>query len=254
MGYTVLPPASSLASAADSVAEAPGVDLIVTSLLQGQTEALIEDARASARLGATPVLALLTPESYSALLTRHGNDPLFRPLRSGVTAEQFAEAATALTQRAAGPAVTPEEARSYSTRAVAALREIATGGPSAFQASDALRPLIAALESAKGDLRLQTADVLAHMNDADAQTRVLEAALASAGAERIGLLAKVGESARRFGNMLPDRLVTRLVELTSSADAAEATSAAALMGALNLPGSRMAPLILGAKETGKPAK
>jgi hypothetical protein len=44
-------------------------------------------------------------------------------------------------------------------------------------------------------------------------------------------------------------LVTQLVRVASSEDEAEATAAAALMGAFGLPNDRVIPLILGEEES-----
>jgi len=51
---------------------------------------------------------------------------------------------------------------------------------------------------------------------------------------------------RRFGNKLEPRQVNSLVRLASAAETdAQATAAAALMGALSLPNKDLIPLILG---------
>ena len=62
--------------------------------------------------------------------------------------------------------------------------------------------------------------------------------------DRARLFATTAESAKRFGNLLDQRQVDALVEFTSKATGDEATAAAALMGALNLPGTNIVPLIL----------
>lgn len=71
----------------------------------------------------------------------------------------------------------------------------------------------------------------------------MDAALAASGQERVALLEMVGESAKRFGNMLSDRHVTRLVGLARDGQSEEAVTAAALMGALNLPNTELLGLI-----------
>jgi hypothetical protein len=64
------------------------------------------------------------------------------------------------------------------------------------------------------------------------------------------LLGKVAGSAKRSGNLLESRHITALREIVTTGENAEATAAAALMGALNLPNAELVPLILGRKEVG----
>ncbi len=244
-GYTVLPPASSLGGATDAIAEAPGVDLIVSDLLTGQTEAMIAEARGSAKLRTAPIIAMLPQAGYSELLPRFQADDRTRIARQGLTADQLLQSIEATSSTALGSPVSDDEARGYSLRALAVLRDLAVSGSSAFNIADAQRPLVAALATTEGDVRLDVADVLAHIADADAQTAIVEAALAASGDERIDLLKKGADSARRHGSLVSDRLVRRIADLASSQDDAEATAAAALLGSLDLSSDRIVPLILG---------
>ncbi|MBZ0172427.1 MAG: hypothetical protein K8E66_08615, partial [Phycisphaerales bacterium] len=83
-----------------------------------------------------------------------------------------------------------------------------------------------------------------------AQIALTDEALDSSGETRIELLAKVADSAKRFGNMLEDRHVSRLLRLADDADLATATAAAAVVGALDLPNTDLVPLITGGVEPG----
>ncbi len=244
-GYKALAPAATLDDAAGSVADASGVDLIVSDGSGSATEALIANARSSAKIGATPILALLPHASYNELLAKYEREAQTRLMRAGATPEQVTEAAKALVERAAGAAWSEDEALGYSLKAVRALRDMAIEGSRVFRVEDALRPLQTALREQKGRVRLEVADVLARIAEPSAQQGVMDAALGASGDERLLLLERVGQSARRYGNMLEERQIRRLVELTRSTDDAEATGAAALMGSLDLPGGQLAPLILG---------
>ncbi|MGD9691813.1 MAG: hypothetical protein AB7R63_07305 [Phycisphaerales bacterium] len=244
-GYKALAPAATLDDAAGSIADAAGVDLIVSDGSGSATEALIANARSSAKIGATPILALLPHASYNDLLNKYEREPLTRLMREGVTPDQVTAAAQTLVERAAGPAWSDDQALSYSLKAVRALRDMAIEGSRVFRVEDAMRPLQVALTQQSGRVRLEVADVLARIADPSAQQSVMDAALSASGDDRLLLLERVGQSARRFGNMLDERQVRRLVELTRSTDDAEATGAAALMGSLDLPGGQLAPLILG---------
>ncbi|TVQ60254.1 MAG: HEAT repeat domain-containing protein [Phycisphaerales bacterium] len=247
MGYTVLPPAASLSEAMNAIADAPGVDVIVSDLTGARTTALVEQVRTSARLGATPVLALLPSAAYNQLAVGFETEPLTRAVRAGVTEEQLGASISSLVERASGPALTQDQVRAYSLDALRSLRDLAISGSRVYMVSDALRPLLLALERTEGRVRLDLAEVLAHIGDREAQNRLMETALNASGSDRIALLRTASESARRHGTMLDDRLVRRVEQLTHDADIEIATAAAAVMGSLNLPDDRLAPLILGVR-------
>ena len=113
--------------------------------------------------------------------------------------------------------------------------------------SDASLPLIGALFTHQGDLRLRIAEVLSYINVKRAQVAIMDAALQDQGTDRVAMLGLVAESAKRSGNLLEQRQVDRVIEMARTGDGEEATAAAALMGALNLPNDQLIPLILSAK-------
>jgi hypothetical protein len=141
--------------------------------------------------------------------------------------------------------VTQEEARDYSARSLQILRDLAVSGNTVFNVADATLSLVSALGEAAGPTRLDVAEVLARIDERRAQVALMDAALNAAADERIALLGKVADSAKRFGNQLEPRQVDRVVELATTAQGAEATAAAALMGSLDLPNENLIPLILG---------
>lgn len=247
-GFVALAPAASLDDAAQTISEASGVDLIVTDQTQLATESLVSAARQSARLGATPVLALLPQGAYSAMVADARDDLLLQVVRRGISSEQIAAAANALADRALGPAIGEVEAEEYALRTLNTLRDLAISGTTAFDIADAARPLVAALSETSGEVRASVADVLAHIRSSAVQEALMDAALDDSGEEQVMLFARVADSARRFGAMLPERQIRRLLEVAESADEDQARAAAALLGALNLPGDRLAPMIVGAGE------
>ncbi len=86
--------------------------------------------------------------------------------------------------------------------------------------------------------------MLAHINRADAQSALMDAAIRAEGEEQLALLTQVASSAKRYGNKLAERQVRRVIELSGSGDQSLATTAAAVMGALELPNVDVVPLIL----------
>lgn len=243
-GYEVLPPSGSLADAAPAIAEAPGIDLIIIQTGTADAEGAINAARDDARLRATPILAVLPVSGWYELRFRYQNNPLTDVRREGLDSEQLAESVRALTLAASGPAITADQARRYALDALGVLRDLSISGSASLSVSDASGPLIAALGSTEGDVRLQVADVLARIGQKRSQVALMEAALDAAGAEQVALLDKVTRSAKTFGNMLESRHVRRLFELTEAPENSVATAAAALMGALNLRGGEIRDLIL----------
>lgn len=242
--YEVLAPASSLDAASAAIAEAPGVDLLVVDGLTPLVESTINEARAHTKLRATPILGILPVSGWSEVHFRYEDDPLTEVRREGISDEQLRESTRQLVVEAAGPMITEEEARRYALDSLSVLRNLAISGSSSLSVSDAALPLITALESSEGDVRLEVADVLARIGQRRAQVALMEAALEAEGDERIALLDKVTRSAKTFGNQLERRHINRLVELTSHQDTAVATAAAALMGALNLQSGEILDLIL----------
>ncbi len=244
-GYTVIKPAFDLAQAAGGIAEAPGVDLLVVMLPAEAAAETIDQARAQPRLRATPVLAMMSLSESNRIAARFASDGLTRFAREGLGEGQIAEAARQLTDRASGPRVTEEEATRFSLAALARLESLAVAVNPVLDAGDAATPLIASLATATGEVRSQTANVLSRIGRAPAQIALMDAALDGSGDDRVAMLNAVARSAKRFGNLLEDRHVSRLVEMAGSGRDAEATAAAALMGALNLPNTRLVPLITG---------
>lgn len=246
--FSVLPFGRTFADMAGSLAEATAVDLVV--IASQQTEAvpgLIDQVRGTAKISATPVMALTSAEAYTELRRKYERDTTVSIRQSALAEATVLRAIDELIQVASGGPVTEAEAKDYSARSLSALRDLAVSSNPVFDVGDAALPLMAALGEARGNVRLEVAEVLSRIGQERAQTALMDAALSAGGNERIALLGKVADSAKRFGNLLPSRQVTELVKLASGGSDAEATGAAALMGALNLPNSQLIPLIMGEK-------
>jgi hypothetical protein len=244
-GFKVLPRGSSLGEVEAQVLEAPAVDLIVSLNLNADRVAgLIDEARGSSKLTATPVLALTDSADYRDLRIRFDRDTSIAVRPAAISEPQLTQAITDLLNISSGGPISDDEARDYSARALAALRDLAISGNQVLNVGDAAGSLIGSLGTTNGPTRLSIADVLSRIDQERAQIALMDAALDASDSEQIALLDKVASSAKRFGNKLESRQVTRLVALTKNAEGQTATSAAALMGALNLPNNDLLPLIL----------
>ncbi|HRJ49699.1 MAG TPA: hypothetical protein PKU91_04155, partial [Phycisphaerales bacterium] len=250
-GYSVLPMSSSLDGLSVPIAESPAVDvLVVASMNTASMPEMIQAVRVNPKLSAAPVLILTSVDGYMELRRRYDRDTTIAVRQSSVSDQMLGLALTELVRSASGGPITPDEAMVYSSRAVSALRDLAVSGNNVLSVSDSAGSLIGVLldtsrASSAAVNRLDVAEVLSRVNQPRAQQAVMDAALNAAGPERVAFLSKVSDSAKRHGNLLTRVQVERLVELARANDRSEATAAAAVLGALNLPNADLADLILG---------
>lgn len=245
-GFRVLPMGRSLADLEGPIAETPGVDLMVIHNFTGdKIKGLVEDIRRTPRVSAVPVLALTSTEQYLGLSRQFDGDTTVWIRQSAMGEDVLTRAIAGLMESAAGGPIGQAEAKQYTSRSLAALRDLAISNNAVLKVDDAVLPLTAALGDAAGDTKFRIAEILSRINQSRAQRSLMDSALAASGDERIAMMGLVSASAKRFGNQLEPRQITRVVELASSKNEVEATSAAALLGSLSLPNSQLVPLILG---------
>ncbi len=245
MGYQVVPFARSLAEAAPAIAELPGVDLVVVEGFAGQVQEVISSARASSALAAAPLLGLTAPRDYAEIDRQYSRDPSVMVRSTGMGGQTLQTAISTLVDDASGGPITEAEATEYTDRAIAVLRDLAVSGNRVLNAADATLPLIGELLDRQGEVRLRLADILSHIDEKRAQVALMDVALRENGAEMVRYLEKTSDSAKRFGNLLNPTQLEQLADIAMTGNDAEATAAAALMGALNLPNEDLVPLILG---------
>ncbi len=247
-GYQVPRAGRSLHDVQAAIADSPGIDLIVVELATDSTEGLLESARQMQKLQATPILALLPQTGWNKLWPRYETNTLTDVARAGLTREQLAARIGQLVSTASGDPVSESEAREYALASLDVLHDLAISRNSVIDVADAATPLMTALGDQSGDVKLRIADVLARMRKPEAQRALMDAAMKATGSVRVALLDRVTESARGFGNMLTDRQVSDLIELTTKSAGREATAGAALIGALNLSEQQLVPLILASEK------
>lgn len=244
-GYTVLPRGGSAGELESAIAEAAGIDVIVTMLPTDRSLASIEQVRYSAKLAVTPVLAMLAPDEAAAMSPRFERDPMVMVRRVGLPAEAVSGAVEALVNDASGGPISSVEAREYSERAIVVLRNLAISGNSVLDVRDATSSLVGAVADAAGARRLAIAEVLSLIDDERGQRAVTDVALSSSGAERAALLRLAADSAKRFGNRLEERQLNGVIKIARSDSATESLAAAALLGALGVPNEDFLPQLLG---------
>ncbi len=244
LGFIVLPPVGSLNEAMEFVADIPGVDVIISDIDDEPGIELIESVRGTARLRATPVIALMPFENVNRFGPRYANDDLTRIARDGLGSSELEATVAAVVARGSGAPMTPDEAEAYSERALTLLERLAVGRNPILNVADSASSLIGSLPVTFDRTQLNVARVLSYVNEQRAQVAIVDAALSASDQQRIELIQIASASAKRFGNMLQDRQVQRMIEIAETADGDEATAAAAFIGSLNLGGNRIVPLIL----------
>lgn len=248
LGYAVLPQAGNVAELTGPLAEAASVDLIVaqvSTVEAGRT--MVEEVRGTSKLSATPLMLLSGQQEYIELGRRFGDDETIEVRQTGLAAGTITRAINDLVATASGGAIGDEEADEYTRRALETLRDLAISGSSVLKASDASLTLSSALAEKEGATKLAIAEILSHIDEDRSQRAIADAAFKAAGEERIELLNLVAASAKRFGNKLEERQVSRVAEFAGEGTDAEATAAASLLGSLNVQNARLLPLILGTK-------
>jgi hypothetical protein len=250
LGYKVLPPGMQLADVREGMAEVPGVDLVVSTNLNPEaTRGLIDQARRTPKLGATPILAMTDPQGAIELRRAYDRDSLIEVRPMGLNETQVAAAVEQLVEKASGGPISEEEARSYAIRSISVMRDLTVSGNPVFDVGEAANSLIEAMKSSGGQQKIDLAEVLSRVNQKRVQVALMDAAMNSSDEEQIILLGKVADSAKRHGNLLEPRQVQRVLDMAARAPGQTATAAAALVGALDVGNRNLVPLILGQQST-----
>lgn len=244
-GFEVLPPAPEGLSGLDAaIAEASSIDLIVTALGYDDTLLTIESARNDQQMSVTPVLALMNADELEPLRRQYLNDQTVAARRVEISSANIATAVDQLLEAASGGPITEDEAEMYAQRAINVLRNLAISNNRVLNVLDASTILIDVLESVSGDTMLDVSEILSYVDRDSAQQAIMERVMDSDADERLALLGFLGDSGKRFGNMLSDRQTRALIRLAQDEDEALATTAVAAMGALEIENDELLPLIL----------
>ena len=221
-----------------------GVDLIVVQGPRGFVRDTVAAVRNSRVAGAAPVVVLADPADASGLSIDFDGDARVAVMSSGSPDAAFERAVAAASGGAGGSVVSEDEGEDYTLRALGALELIADSGSPVFDIRNAEIPLLGALASTSGEMRLRVADVVARVPTERSQRTLMDASLRAQGEEQAELLLRLAESARRFGNMLEAQQVDALRKVITSSTGPEADAAGAAYGALGLPVRDVVKLIV----------
>ena len=237
-GYMVQASATSVEGLAEALGGASIVDLIVMDVDASQVESNLRSLRASSRTATSPVLVFASGVDLPGMRAAFPAGGSVMVIDRNASGSGRLSAMNQLMAQASGGILDETAALVYAIEATEAVNALAasTRGE-VLDPKDALQAYVDALESRSGGVRMLIAQGLSKMDSPRAQLTLIDAALDATGSEQIELLGYCSASVRTFGNQsTPDQVasVLSLVDLADSSDLADA--AAALHGALNLPG------------------
>jgi len=244
LGFRVVAQGGNVTEAQPDINRAVGVDLVVVRMNDfNDALQVIESLRAIPKTTAAPTLVLAAAVDAAKLNEQYRDDPRISAGRITSNPEEFTASVDFIMNRAAGGRITEAEAEEYAIRSLSALRDVAISRSPAYTIRDAESALIDAIDHRSGGTRLLVADILALIDNDDAQRKLFDAALNAADDEQIELLRRVSDSVRIFGDRAEDRHVASILELVEKSSGATAEAAATVHGALNLPASDAVKLL-----------
>jgi HEAT repeat protein len=188
---------------------------------------------------------------YSAAIAIGNAGPRQPFSESAVVVQNLAEALTPRAQETAAPPTehwTPEMADRYALESAQAMLNLAVSRNPVIDLSLAQPALIGATKSTRPEIQTLAGQVLAYINNANAQRAIAEMALNTANDVnvRVAAFQSLICSAKLSGNLLADVAINAIYELISQPDTDPAlrAAAAAAYGALDLPSQKVKNLIL----------
>ena len=221
-----------------------GVDLVVVRMRDiNDALQVVESLRAIPKTTVAPTLIMAGGTDISKLRDQYRDDSRISATTVRIDQEQLTAAVDLVMNRAAGGRITEAEAEEYAIRSLSALRDVAISRSPAYTIRDAESALIDAMDNRTGGTRLLVADILALIDNDQAQRKLFDAAINATDDEQVELLHRVSDSVRIFGDHAEERHVASILELVEKSSGATAEAAATVHGALNLPASDAVRLI-----------
>ncbi len=245
-GYAVAG-ATSAESAISMANTLPAVDVIVVSdeIGPGNVDQLFNMASDNARLAGAARL-VITKSNASLYEPRKVNEPLL----STTTANDAAGLKPAIEEarkKAGSLPMDPTVATQYATRAGELMLKLGINRNQVLSLAPATQTLLAALSDARPEIVKLSGQVLALINDKNAQAGLLAIATEEKVADdvKISLYKSLATNAKFYGNTLDATQVQSLEKTVAGATNLEVRSAAAeARGALNLPADQAKTLVV----------
>ena len=218
----------------DTLPEGGSLDLVWVELSQPHSGGVEYAAPLLESLG-LPILLVLPEADLARARPTLETVPGLTLMQQGISADGASAVLAEITE---SDALDATQRRLYAARALATLRDLAANMPGGLDATDALGQLSQLVQHGEGGQRMLAAEVLASMDNADAQRALLNASLAaSAGEDREQLMDLAASSVRRFGDFSTQRQRADLAAFLQDASGAQAEVAARLQGSLARTGS-----------------
>ena len=237
-GYVVLATATSVDGLTDAMTDASVVDMVILDIEPDQVDSSLRRLRGSARTAASPVLVFASGVDLPGMRAAYPAGGSIMAVDGNASTSGRLAAMNQLVAQASGGSLDETAALIYAIEATEAVNALAAGTRGeVLNPKEALPTYLDALQSRSGGLRMLIAEGLSTMDAEAAQVALIDAALDAAGSEQVELLGYATASVRSFGSQATaDQVasVLSLVELADESDLADA--AAALHGALDLPG------------------
>jgi HEAT repeat protein len=141
-----------------------------------------------------------------------------------------------------GESIGATQSNEFALSALALLRDVAIDS-NVFQVTDAQPALTQALSDERDPVKIGAANVLALIDNGDAQRALAETALSTEGDLQLAMLASLADSATYFGNHLSTDQTDRILELVQASSGDLAIAAARAHGALSLPTANAVKLL-----------
>ncbi len=237
-GYAVFASATSVDGLAEAMTDASVVDLVVMDVDASQVDPNLRSLRASPRTAASPVLVLATGVDLPAMRAAFPAGGSVMAIDRNASGSGRLAAMNQLMAQASGGMLDETAAMIFAIEATEAVNALAAGTRGeVLDPKEALSTYLDALQSRSGGLRMLIAEGLSTMDSPEAQVALIDAALDASGSEQIELLTYATASVRSFGNQTTSDQVASVLSLVELADDSDlADAAAALHGALDLPG------------------
>ncbi|MFO0828620.1 MAG: HEAT repeat domain-containing protein [Phycisphaerales bacterium] len=235
LGFTTMTGAPTFPEFEPQLVSAGGLDMLVVAGSADSIKAAVDAARIAGMSAAVPVVAVVAEGEVARATQAFALDSGVVVWPANGTDDTFKGAVTLAFDRQSGGRIAEDEAMDYTVRSLEALKNIAISNSPVFSIRDAEKPLMDAMDSRQGALRLLVADVVALIPGPGPQRKLIDAALNSADeAEKIELLTRAAASARHFGNQAEPRQIDALRDLIAKSSGPLADAAGRLYGALDL--------------------
>ncbi len=245
-GYQV-ETATTASEAATAAQGLNAVDAVVVEdqLPQGEVDRVFDVMNAGSKTRGSARL-VITASRASRFEAPAQNDPLLSTTQA--TSGEALATAVERARTAAGSLPLDEQlATEYALRSAAALQDVSDSSAGVYNLASAKSALLTALDDDREEVVLAAADVLGALDDADAQTALLQSAQDNGRSadSRIGLYEALAKNARNYGNRLPGDNVSDLQDtVREEANLDIRTAAAKAYGALDLPADEAKQIII----------